>query len=80
MFLKPVFLKKIGKILVKYQEKSFILAQNSKHIPRSRFFQSKCVVKTGLSDFHRMRISAMKKRFRKLPLKIIAAHKVHRGC
>ena len=34
-------------------------------------FQSKCVIETGLSDFHRMTISVLKMHFRKFPPKII---------
>ena len=35
-------------------------------------FQTKCVIETGLSDFHRMTISVLKMHFRKLPPKIIS--------
>ena len=38
--------------------------------PRS--FQTKCVIETRLSDFHRMIISVLKVHFRKLPPKIIS--------
>ena len=38
---------------------------------KSRSFQSKCVIETGLSDFHRMKISVLKMYFRKLPPKVI---------
>ena len=38
---------------------------------KPRSFQSKCVIETGLSDFHRMTISVLKMHFRKLPPKII---------
>ena len=37
---------------------------------KSRSFQSKCVIETGLSDFHRMKISVLKMYFRKLPPKV----------
>ena len=35
------------------------------------WFQTKCVIETGLSDFHRMRISVFKIHFRKVPSKVI---------
>ena len=41
---------------------------------KPRSFQTKCVIETGLSDFHRMTISTisvLKMHFRKLPPKII---------
>ena len=34
-------------------------------------FQTKCVIETGLSDFHRMTNSVLKMHFRKLPPKVI---------
>ena len=34
-------------------------------------FQTKCVIETGLSDFHRMTICVLKMHFRKLPPKVI---------
>ena len=34
-------------------------------------FQTKCVIETGLSDFHRMRIFVLKMHFPKLPPKVI---------
>ena len=34
-------------------------------------FQTKCVIETGLSGFHRMRIFVLKMHFRKLPPKVI---------
>ena len=37
---------------------------------KPRSFQTKCVIKTGLSDFHRI-ISVLKMHFRKLPPKVI---------
>ena len=39
------------------------------NVPRS--FQSTCVVETGLSDFHMMTLTVMKKRFKKFQPKII---------
>ena len=39
---------------------------------KPRSFQTKCVIETGLSDFHRMTISVLKMHFRKLPPKIIS--------
>ena len=36
-----------------------------------RSFQTKCVIETGLSDFHRMTLSVLKMHFRKLPRKTI---------
>ena len=39
---------------------------------KSHSFQTKCVIDTGLSDFHRMTISVLKMHFRKLPPKIIS--------
>ena len=38
---------------------------------KPRSFQTKCVIETGLSDFHRMTISVLKMHFRKLPPKVI---------
>ena len=38
---------------------------------KPRSFQTQCVIETGLSDFHRMTISVLKMRFRKLPPKVI---------
>ena len=38
---------------------------------RPKSFQSTCVIETGLSDFHRMAVSALKMQFRKLPPKVI---------
>ena len=38
---------------------------------RPKFFQSTCVIETGLSDFHRMTVSVLKMNFRKLPPKVI---------
>ena len=38
---------------------------------KPRSFQTKCVIETGLSDFHRMTISVPKMNFRKLPPKVI---------
>ena len=38
---------------------------------KPRSFQTKCVIETALSDFHRMTISVLKILFRKLPPKII---------
>ena len=38
---------------------------------RPRFFQSTCVIETGLSDSHRMTVSVQKMHFRKLPPKVI---------
>ena len=35
------------------------------------FFQTKCVIETGLSDFHRMTIYVLKMHFWKLPPKVI---------
>ena len=34
--------------------------------------KTRCVIETGLSDFHRMIISALKMHFRKLPPKVIS--------
>ena len=39
------------------------------NVPRS--FQSTCVVETGLSDFHLMTLTVMRKSFKKYQLKII---------
>ena len=36
---------------------------------RIKSFQSACVIKTGLHDFHRMTVSVLKAHFRKLPRK-----------
>ena len=38
---------------------------------KPRSFQTKCVIETGLSDFHRMTISVLKMHFRKLPPNVI---------
>ena len=38
---------------------------------KPRSFQTKCIIETGLSDFHRMTISVLKMHFRKLPPKVI---------
>ena len=38
---------------------------------KSRSFQTKCVIETGLSDLHRMTISVLKIHFHKLPPKVI---------
>ena len=38
---------------------------------KPRSCQTKCVIETGLSDFHRMTISVLKMHFRKLPPKVI---------
>ena len=38
---------------------------------KPRSFQTKCVIETGLSDFHRMTISVLKIHFWKLPSKVI---------
>ena len=39
---------------------------------RPKSFQTTCVIETGLSDFHRMTVSVLKMRFRKLPPRIIS--------
>ena len=39
---------------------------------KPRSFQTKCVIETGISDFHRMTISALKMHLRKLPPKIVS--------
>ena len=39
---------------------------------RSKSFQITCVIETGLSDFHRMTVSVLKMRFRKLPPELLA--------
>ena len=39
---------------------------------RPKAFQTICVIETGLSDFHRMTVSALKTHFRKLPPTIIS--------
>ena len=38
---------------------------------KPRYFQTKCVMETGLSDFHRMTISVLKMHFRRLPPGVI---------
>ena len=38
---------------------------------KPRSFQTKCVIETGLFDFHRMTISVVRMLFRKLPPKVI---------
>ena len=38
---------------------------------KPRSFQTKCVIETGLSDFHRMTISVLKMHFRKIPPNVI---------
>ena len=38
---------------------------------KPRSFQTKCVIETGLSDFHKMTISVLKMHFRKLPPKVM---------
>ena len=38
---------------------------------KPRSFQTKCIIETGLSDFHRMTISVLKMHFRKVPPKVI---------
>ena len=38
---------------------------------KAKSFQSTSVMETGLSNFHRMTISILKKHFRKLPPKVI---------
>ena len=40
-------------------------------INKPRSFQIKCVIETGLSDFHRITISVLKMHFRKLPPRVI---------
>ena len=40
-------------------------------INKPRSFQTKCVIKTGSSDFHKMNFSVLKMHFRKLPPKVI---------
>ena len=37
---------------------------------KPRSFQTKCVIETGLSDFHRVTISVLNMYFRKLPPKV----------
>ena len=39
---------------------------------RPKSFQTTSVIETGLSDFHRMTVSVLKMRFRKLPPRIIS--------
>ena len=39
---------------------------------RPKSFQSTCVIDTGLSDFHRMTVSVLKRHFRKLPPRLIS--------
>ena len=38
---------------------------------KPRSFQSTCVIKTGLSDFHRMTVSVLKTHFCELPPKVV---------
>ena len=38
---------------------------------KPRSFQTKCVIETGLSDFHRMTVSVLKMHSRKAPPKVI---------
>ena len=39
---------------------------------KARRFQRSCVIETGLSDFHRMTITALKMQFRKLEPNVIS--------